>query len=40
MKLVDEALEKAVAAVNAILTEGPAAAMNRVNRKAEAEEED
>jgi PTH1 family peptidyl-tRNA hydrolase len=40
MKLVDEALEKAVEAVNAILTEGPAAAMNRVNRKAEAEEED
>ena len=39
MKLVDEALEKAVEAVNAILIEGPAAAANRVNRKAEAEED-
>jgi PTH1 family peptidyl-tRNA hydrolase len=35
MKLVDEALSKAVEAVNAILIEGPAAAANRVNRKAE-----
>jgi peptidyl-tRNA hydrolase, PTH1 family len=40
MKRVDEALSTAVEAVNAILTEGPAAAMNRINRKAEAEEED
>jgi PTH1 family peptidyl-tRNA hydrolase len=39
MKLVDEALSKAVEAVNAILIEGPAAAANRVNRKAEAEED-
>jgi PTH1 family peptidyl-tRNA hydrolase len=39
MKLVDEALAKAVEAVNAILIEGPAAAMNRINRKAEAEED-
>jgi peptidyl-tRNA hydrolase, PTH1 family len=39
MKLVDEALSKAVEAVNAILIEGPAAAMNRINRKAENEED-
>ena len=39
LKLVDVALEKAVEAVNAILTEGPAAAMNRINRKAENEED-
>jgi PTH1 family peptidyl-tRNA hydrolase len=39
MKLVDEALSKAVEAVNAILIEGPAAAANRVNRKAENEED-
>ncbi len=39
MKTVDEALEKAVEAVNAILIEGPAAAMNRINRKTEAEED-
>ena len=39
MKTVDEALSTAVEAVNAILTEGPAAAMNRFNRKAEAEED-
>jgi peptidyl-tRNA hydrolase, PTH1 family len=36
---VDEALSTAVEAVNAILTEGAAAAMNRINRKAEAEED-
>jgi PTH1 family peptidyl-tRNA hydrolase len=39
-KTADEALSTAVEAVNAILTEGPAAAMNRINRKAEVEEED
>jgi PTH1 family peptidyl-tRNA hydrolase len=39
MKLVDEALQKAVEAVNEILTEGPAAAMNHINRKAENEED-
>jgi peptidyl-tRNA hydrolase, PTH1 family len=39
MRLVDEALAKAVEAVSAILMEGPAAAMNRVNRKAENEED-
>jgi peptidyl-tRNA hydrolase, PTH1 family len=38
MKTVDEALSAAVEAVNAILIEGPAAAMNRINRKAEADE--
>jgi hypothetical protein len=37
--LVDEALQKAVEAVNEILTEGPAAAMNHINRKAENEED-
>jgi peptidyl-tRNA hydrolase, PTH1 family len=40
MNAVDEALSKAVEAVNAILTEGAAAAMNRINRKAEAEAEE
>jgi PTH1 family peptidyl-tRNA hydrolase len=40
MKMVDVALSTAVEAVNAILIDGPAAAMNRINRKAEAEEED
>jgi PTH1 family peptidyl-tRNA hydrolase len=39
MSAVDEALSTAVEAVNAILTEGPAAAMNRINRKAGAEED-
>ncbi len=39
MKTVDEALSTAVEAVNGILKEGPAAAMNRFNRKAEAEED-
>ncbi len=39
MKTVDEALSTAVEAVNAILIEGPAAAMNRINRKAEADED-
>jgi peptidyl-tRNA hydrolase, PTH1 family len=39
MKTVDEALSTAVEAVNAILADGPAAAMNRFNRKAEAEED-
>jgi PTH1 family peptidyl-tRNA hydrolase len=36
---VDEALSTAVEAVNAILSEGAAAAMNRINRKPEAEED-
>jgi len=39
LKVVDEVLETAAEAVNAILKEGPAAAMNRFNRKAEKEEE-
>jgi peptidyl-tRNA hydrolase, PTH1 family len=39
MKAVDEARSTAVEAVNAILTEGPAAAMNRINRKAGVEED-
>jgi PTH1 family peptidyl-tRNA hydrolase len=39
MNAVDEALATAVEAVNAIVTEGAAAAMNRINRKAEAEED-
>ncbi len=40
LKVLDGALDTAVDAVKAILTEGPAAAMNRFNRKAaEAEEE-
>jgi peptidyl-tRNA hydrolase len=38
LKTVDEALDKAVEAVGAILKEGPAAAMNRFNRKAETDE--
>ena len=33
LAVVDEMLDTAVEAVNAILTEGPAAAMNRFNRK-------
>ncbi len=36
LKIVDEVLEKAAEAVNVILKEGPAVAMNRFNRKAEA----
>lgn len=39
LKQVDEILDNAAEAVNVILTEGPAAAMNRFNRKAEAEGE-
>ena len=35
LKQVDEILDNAAEAVNVILTEGPAAAMNRFNRKAE-----
>jgi PTH1 family peptidyl-tRNA hydrolase len=38
LKVVDEVLDKAAEAVNVILTEGRAAAMNRFNRKLEAEE--
>jgi len=37
LKKVDEVLEAAVEAVSIILKEGPAAAMNRFNRKAEPE---
>jgi len=37
-KVVDELLDTAVQAVEVILKEGPAAAMNRFNRKNEAEE--
>ncbi|MGA9814495.1 MAG: aminoacyl-tRNA hydrolase [Terriglobales bacterium] len=36
LKKVDEVLESAAEAVNVVLKEGPAAAMNRFNRKAEA----
>jgi peptidyl-tRNA hydrolase, PTH1 family len=39
LKVVDEMLEVAADAVKAILTEGAAAAMNRFNRKLEAEED-
>ncbi len=39
LKAVDEVLDNAAEAVNVILKEGPAAAMNRFNRKAETEEE-
>jgi PTH1 family peptidyl-tRNA hydrolase len=39
LKRVDEVLDIAAEAVSVILKEGPAAAMNRFNRKAEAEEE-
>ncbi|MGH9536384.1 MAG: aminoacyl-tRNA hydrolase [Terriglobales bacterium] len=35
LKVVDQMLDKAAEAVNIILTEGPAAAMNRFNRKVE-----
>ncbi|HVO80876.1 MAG TPA: aminoacyl-tRNA hydrolase [Terriglobales bacterium] len=38
LKAVDELLDTAAEAVNVILTEGPAAAMNRFNRKADAED--
>jgi peptidyl-tRNA hydrolase, PTH1 family len=38
LKQVDEVIDKAAEAVNVILNEGPAAAMNRFNRKAEQEE--
>ncbi len=38
-KVVDEVLDTAVQAVEVILKEGPAAAMNRFNRKNEADEE-
>ena len=37
-KVVDEVLDTAVLAVEVILKEGPAAAMNRFNRKSEADE--
>jgi PTH1 family peptidyl-tRNA hydrolase len=39
LKVVDEMLNTAAEAVNTILKDGPAAAMNRYNRKAEKEEE-
>jgi len=39
LEVVDEMLEVAAEAVKAILTEGAAAAMNRFNRKVEAEKE-
>jgi peptidyl-tRNA hydrolase, PTH1 family len=39
LKQVDEVIDKAAEAVNVILNEGPAAAMNRFNRKAEPEED-
>ena len=39
LKALDEVLDNAAEAVNVILKEGPAAAMNRFNRKAETEEE-
>jgi PTH1 family peptidyl-tRNA hydrolase len=35
LKVVDQMLDKAAEAVNIILKEGPAAAMNRFNRKVE-----
>jgi PTH1 family peptidyl-tRNA hydrolase len=38
LKTVDEVLDSAAEAVNVIFKEGPAAAMNRFNRKAEVEE--
>jgi peptidyl-tRNA hydrolase, PTH1 family len=40
LKAAGEGLDKAVEAVKAILTEGPAAAMNRFNRKPEAGKEE
>jgi peptidyl-tRNA hydrolase, PTH1 family len=39
LKVVDEVLDTAAEAVKMILTEGPAAAMNRFNRKKEDEDE-
>lgn len=39
LKQVDEVLDKAALAVKVILTEGPAAAMNRFNRKPEEEKD-
>ena len=39
LKVVDEVLDSAAEAVNVILKEGPAAAMNRFNRKNEIDEE-
>ena len=39
LKVVDEVLDTAAEAVNVILNEGPAAAMNRFNRKNELDEE-
>jgi PTH1 family peptidyl-tRNA hydrolase len=38
LKVVDEVLDKAAEAVNVILTEGRAAAMNRFNRKPDPED--
>jgi PTH1 family peptidyl-tRNA hydrolase len=38
LKLVDEVLDKAAEAVEVILSDGPATAMNRFNRKVEPEE--
>jgi PTH1 family peptidyl-tRNA hydrolase len=38
LKLVDEVLDKAAEAVTVILSDGPATAMNRFNRKVEPEE--
>jgi len=40
LKQLDEVIDKAAEAVNVILKEGPAAAMNRFNRKAEPEEDE
>ena len=40
LKVVDEMLDTTAEAVKAILKEGPAAAMNRFNRKAEEEKKD
>jgi len=40
LKLVDEVVDTAAQAVHVILTEGPAAAMNRFNRKAGTEKEE
>ncbi len=39
LKMVDETLETAAEAVNVIVKEGPAKAMNRFNRKADPEEQ-
>jgi PTH1 family peptidyl-tRNA hydrolase len=39
LKALDEVLDNAAEAVNVVLKEGPAAAMNRFNRKAETEAE-